>query len=258
MPGWGPIGRFAIGELPVSAASPAQVYGGAFSQFSPVKRAGIAVAVIATTAAGFVAPPPAQATVFTSFSQPQRKAFRPVAWTFSPQAQTAQTAVFTAFSQPLPSRIKLPDELPSALFEVELPIAPPFTGFARFDQVIRPKSQICLLAAFQSEQLFVPQPDTHDLVFMGDQFRKKKRRDLIDEEISRKERLRRDLEQAVYGPEVVYSPPAAAQPDPKAAPPNVEELARSILAAREAQANAQRAAIDEDDENVIEMILRDL
>jgi len=30
------------------------------------------------------------------------------------------------------------------------------------------------------------------------------------------------------------------------------------LAAREAQANAQRAAIDEDDENVIEMILRDL
>lgn len=292
--GFDAIGRMALGQIsnptPASGTTPT----GPFSSFAPpLRKAGLAVAAIATTAVGFVAPPPAQAAaVFTQFSQPARKAVQQASWRFDLAPIQTQTAVFTRFSQPqiprinlpdeqpsalfevapppvisiafaqfsqpLPARIVIPDEQPSALFEVLPPPIPPFTGFARFSEYLPKKSVVFLYSQFQPEELFVPVPDTHDLVFMGDHFRKKKRRDLIDEEISRKDRLRRDLEQAVYGPEVVYSPAAAKEPDAKAAPPNVEELAKTIMAAREAQAKAHRASIDEDDENVIEMILRDL
>lgn len=255
MLGFDAVGRLALGEVPSATATTP-----AFSKFSDgTRKAGLAAAVIATTFVGFVPPPPAQAAkVFTKFSEPQRKAIQQALWRFQPPAPKAATAIFTKFSQPQPPKIMLPDEQPSPLFEVFPPQPPPFTGFATFSQPLRVKANVTLLAVqFTYTPTFTP-PDTHDLVFMGDQFRKKKRRDLIDEEVSRKARLRSDLEQAIYGPEVVYSPPPAALPEAPPAPPNIEELARAVMQARLAQEQAQRAAIEQDDEDVIEMILRDL
>jgi hypothetical protein len=291
--GFDAIGRLALGQLPPATATAAAP--NVFSaSAAPLRKAGLTAAVIATTVAGFIPPPQAQAALeFTQFSQPIfKKPIQQQPWLTTPAFIAPVNPPFSQFSQPRPSRVTLPDEQPStlfevapppivsiafsqfsqpryprtvladeqpsALFEVLPPPAPPFTGFARFEEVIRARARVDLLTQFSFTPLFIP-PDTHDLVFMGDQFRKKKKgKSPIDLELERKAKLRADLELAVYGPEVSYEPPVVEIPATPAAPPNVEELTRAIMAARAAHEHAQRAEIEQDDEDVIEMILRDL
>jgi hypothetical protein len=258
MPGWGPIGRFAVGELPV-AGGVTQPYGGSFSSFSAPRKAALAAAVIATTFVGFIAPPPAQAALsFTSFSQPAKKPVQAVSWNFVARPASAQTAIFTQFSQPGAARTVLPDEQPSALFEVLPPVGPPFTGFSSFDLVIQTRSNVALHLGRWWQPIILP-ADTHDLVFMGDQFRKKKRKpDLIDEELRRKAKLRADLELAIYGPEIKPEPVAEPVVAPPAPPPNVDDLTRIAMDLRSQSMSRQRRDAEQDDEDVLEMILKDL
>lgn len=67
----------------------------------PIRKTGLAVALLATTFAGFVAPPQARAAVFSKFGEAR------------------------------PARAVLPGEQPSALFET-VPLAVPFAGFMDF------------------------------------------------------------------------------------------------------------------------------
>lgn len=236
-----------------------------FSQFSQPAQKPLSPALAASvqfevTPPVFVPPPPTPPAVFSSFSQPiVRPAVlpseRPSALFEAPPQQII-TPVFTRFSQPA-ARPSLPAERPNQLLEVAPPSLPPFTGFAQFSIPVRPVNCAIKFASFQPTQLFVAQPDTHDLVLVSDQFRKKKRRDPIQDELDRRARLRADLELAVYGPEVTYEPQRPVIEAPKA-PPNVGELAAVIMRVKEAEREAQRHAIDQDDEDVIELILRNL
>lgn len=172
MPAFGALGQFPTAGGPFEQRT---FVSSGFQQ--PVKKAGLAAAVIATTFAGFVSPPSAQASTqpvqaFTKFSEPARKAIvqpawlatpflpSPVAAIFSPFDQPARRnavpaaawlqpplvvratpAVFSQFSQPLISRSVIADEQPSALFDAMPPTTVPFVGFFPFDapQFARPK-----------------------------------------------------------------------------------------------------------------------
>lgn len=89
MLGFGSLGEFALGEFSFQPPT------AAFSDFSVTARmrSGLAVAIVATTFGGFVAPPRALA---------------------SPE--------FSQFSQPLALRATIADEQSSALFEITLPV----------------------------------------------------------------------------------------------------------------------------------------
>ena len=280
MLGFGALGEFALGE------GPTQRQGGIFSQFSsPIRRAGLAVAVASTTFSGFVAPPPAQAAIpFTKFSEPAKKKPQLAVWNFSippagtqtaiftqfsaptlkkripqsfdnaPQPGFFQPAVFSAFDQPRFAKAK-PALQPQGLFET-VPAIPPFTGFATFAQPLKAKTNV----QYGFQPFIAPPvvPDTHDGVFVKKK-RKKVGPDPIDLELEEKAKRRAAIELAVYGPEVTYEPQRSIlEPLPPAPPPNVEDLARVIVQARNAEIEAQRLALEQDDEDVLEMILRDL
>lgn len=258
--GFDAIGRMALGQISQPTTVATFTPTPSTRWFDPVRK-GLSVAVIATTFVGFVPPPQAKATpAFTKFAEPVRKTNPALqaAWKFSPVALRSQTAIFTQFSQPQIPRINLPDEQPSALFEILPPQAPSFTGFARFSEYLPKKSVVFLYSAFQPEPGFVPVVDTHDGVWVKKK-RKKPDRDPLDLELEERAKRRAAIELAVYGPEVTYEPPApslfapAVQP-----PPNVEDLARAIMAAKKMHEQQQRAELDQDDEDVLEMILRDL
>lgn len=258
MLGFGALGEFALGEGPTSTAAPAQTLSGGNEWPDFVKKAGLTAAVIATTFGGFVAPPQARAATFTKFSEPLRKPNIALhaAWKFNPTVQRTQTAIFAQFSQPQISRVNLPDEQPSALFEVLPPQVAPFAGFARFIEYLPKKSVIFLYSAFPPTPVLIPVIDTHDGVWV-----KKKRRhgrDPLELELEERSKRRAAIELAVYGPEVTYEAPPATIFAPPAPPPNVEELARAIMAAKQMLEQQQRAALEQDDEDVLEMILRDL
>jgi len=143
MLGFGPLGELALGEIPDDQIQ-------SFGNFGlPLRKSGLAAAVIATTFVGFVAPPPAQAAL-----------------------------VFTKFSQPFNSRGLIVDEMPSAFFEVLPPAQPSFGGFANFSNAWRAKARsVALLDGFKSFHRFIPPPDRHDLVFMADERKRKKKRE---------------------------------------------------------------------------------
>lgn len=294
--GFDALGRLALGQLPQTAVAPAARTLTFGSAWTAPRKAGLAAAVIATTFAGFVAPPQARATTtFNKFSEPFRKANLALlaTWQFSPAApRTTQTAIFTKFSQPQIPRVNLPDEQPSALFEVRPPpvisiaftqfsqpivsranlsdeqpstlfevlppIAPPFTGFARFEGIIRAKLNVALYSTPLWLPTIAPAVDTHDGVWVKRK-RKKLDRDPLELEIEEKAKRRAAIELAVYGPEVTYEPPAPSLFAPTVQPPpNVEDLTRAIMAAKQMQEQQQRVALEQDDEDVLEMILRDL
>lgn len=288
MLGFGALGEFALGEGPFGSQT---LTPGPGWQSGVAKKA-ISAAVIATTFAGFVPPVPTTPTVFAAFSQPSRAAnlATQISWVQTPVVPAQAAALFTTFSQPaflrvnlpdeqpsalfeiappqpspftgflafslpLSNRTLLPDEQPSALFEVLPPQSPPFTGFAQFTGQIRVKANPS--TGFQSF-LFVPStPDTHDLVF--DVYRKKKpRRDLIDEELARKAKLRAGLELAAYGPPLEISYESIPEALPVAAPPDVAGLTKTILQAQEAQQQAMQAKHIADEEDDLEMILKEI
>lgn len=253
MLGFGALGEFALGEGP----TPKTFLAG--SQWAaPVKRTGLAVAIVAGSFTGFVPPPPAQAKgQFTQFAQPAAKKPQLASWHFTAPAPQAQTAIFSAFSQPFAPRIMLPDEQPSVLFEVLPPVLPPFTGFASFDIPLQAKVNIAIHVGRWWGPITLP-VDTHDGVWIKKK-RKKPDRDPIDLELEERAKRRAAIELAVYGPEVTYEPqPSIIKTHAPIPPPNVEDLAKTIVALRTAEIEAQRKAIEQDDEDVLEMILRDL
>lgn len=135
MLGFGALGEFALGEGP----NPNNNFvGGSFSQ--PNVRKGLAVAVIATTFAGFVAPPAAKATpVFSDFSAQPRppKALRIVhqpQGLFVTQRTTQPFVGFQDFALPQYSRGQIPDEQQSTWLFESAPTAIAFSGFYDFNQ----------------------------------------------------------------------------------------------------------------------------
>lgn len=253
MLGFGALGEFALGEGPFGQTRPVG------SQWqTPIRKAGLTAAVVATTFVGFVPPPPVQAArVFTQFSAPQpKKAVNAASWQFVAPPARAQTAIFSAFSQPQFNRVLI-DEVPSSFFEPQPPPVPPFTGFAKFDLPIQVKFKVALYADRWWQPITLP-VDTHDGVFVK---RKKKRHgpDPIDLELEKKAKRRAALELAVYGPE----PEIPAQISPETAvinspPVDVTELARAILAAQQAQVESIRAQEIADEEDDLESILREI
>lgn len=224
MLGFGALGQFALGEGPTQTNN---FIGGGNAHL--VRKAGISAAVIASTFGGFVAPPqPAQAGPFSQSVQPLRL-----------------------------DRIKIPDQQPSPLFDLEPPPPPPFTGFSQFTDTWRVKP--VNIAAFQPVS-FVPPPvipDTHDGVWV----KRKKRRsgpEPIELELEEKAKRRAALELAIYGPEVEYSEPPTAFAAPPPLPPDVAELARVMAAAQAAHHQAIRGQQDMDEESELEAILREI
>lgn len=227
MLGFGAIGTIAVATGPNNPAVAPTFNPQPFSNWSAPRKAGLAVAVIASGVAGFVAP-----------------------------AAPVHAGPFTQFSQPIAPRVVLPDEQPSALFEIEPPTSPPFTGFARFDLPIRAKYNVALFTNFTIVP-FTPVVDTHDGVWVK---RKKKRSgpDPLDLELEERAKRRAAIELAIYGPEVTYEPPPSPIAEPSKPPPNTEELTRIIMQMKAAEFEAKRRADEQDDEDVLEMILKDL
>lgn len=222
MPGFGALGEFALGEGPFAQTLPT---GAQWS--TPVRKAGLAIAVIAGSFTGFVPQPPAQAA-----------------------------PIFSQFSQPQFQRSVIPDEQPSALFEFAPP-APPFTGFCTFEGPIKAKLNVALISSRWWQPITLP-VDTHDGVFVKKK-RKKLDRDPIELELEEKARRRAAIELAVYGPE----PEISAQISPEKPvinrpPPDVSELARMVLATREAEAERIRQEQIQAEEDDIEAILKDI
>lgn len=254
MLGFGALGQFALGEGPFAPTRPVG------SQWAaPVRKAGLAVAVIAGSFTGFVPQPPAQAApVFTQFSQPiaQPKTAVQIGFTNAPQPAFVQPYVFGTFSQPLLLRNPVADEQPSTLFEVEPPQAPPFTGFATFEGIIRAKFNVALHATRWWQPITLP-VDTHDGVWV----KKKKKRgpDPIDLELEEKARRRAAIELAVYGPD----PDISAQISPEkpvihSPPPDVTDLVRIAIAMQQAEKERLQQEQIKSDEDDLEAILKDI
>lgn len=294
MLGFGSLGEFALGESQTPSTRTFQPR--LFSNFAtPLVNTGLAVAILATTFGGFVAPPvtPAAATPipqFAQFSLPPAKRQIIAGWSFVAPPIQAQTAIFTAFSQPQIPRVNLPDEQPSALFEIAPPpvisivftqfsqpqfsrtvipdeqpstlfeilppASPPFTGFARFEGNIQARFNAALVG-YVSFVAPLPVPvDTHDGVWV----KRKKRsgRDPIDLELEEKASRRAALELAVYGPAKQIIPPKPVKRPVINSPVDVADLAKIVLSARQAHDESIRAQASSDDEDDLESILREI
>lgn len=105
--------------------------------------------------------------------------------------------------------------------------------------------------------IYLPIQDTHDGVWVK---RKRKRHgpDPIDLELQEKASRRAALELAVYGPEVEYREPSTVVDALPPAPPNVAELAQVIASAQAAQHQQARLQAEQDDEDDLEAILREI
>lgn len=227
-----------------------------FSSFSQPAPARLNIAVSTANAVNTPSRPTSAPAVFSSFAQPVQRKSQPQSFTNAPQPRPAQSFVFGQFSQPQFARTNLPDEQPSALFEVLPPQAPPFTGFAKFEGIQRAKFNVALFSDFKFTIFPIP-VDTHDGVWVK---RKRKRLgpDPIEIELAEKASRRAALELAVYGPEVQYS---ESSPVFEALPPkpiNVAELAKVMAAAQQAHYQAQRSRDEHDEEDDLESILREI
>lgn len=263
MLGLGALGQLALGQGPSSSSPPPPatqtlVFGSSFGAPLATK---LAIAVIASTFGGFVAPPQsAQAAVFSQFSQPFAPRInlpdeQPSAL-FEVAPPPVISIVFTQFSQPQFNRAVIPDEQPSTLFEILPPVAPPFTGFATFEGIIRARFNVALY----SDIRFVPAPiipaDTHDGVWV----KRKKRsgRDPIDLELEEKASRRAALELAVYGPAKQIIAPKPVKTPVINSPVDVVDLAKIVLLARQAHDESIKAQASSDDEDDLESILREI
>ena len=196
---------------------------------------------------------------FTPFSQPRPAKLNPALQAWQPLPLLEPTPPpptdipftgFTQFSQPRPAKrnAELTSFQPLPLLAPQMP----FMNFTAFSQPL-PKKNLIPLLAWQPFTLLEKPPDRRDGVFV-----KRKRppqRDLIQDELDEKARRRAAIALAVYGPEIVYEPPPVPVPPQ---PPNVLELAQIIMRARDAERQALQQALEQDDEDVIELILKDL
>lgn len=282
MPGWGPIGQFAVGELPVSGVTQAPFSATFLEPAKPIRRS---VALVTSLNVLLYSspfqqnwPPAKRVNPFVpSASRPLNLLqianlgpFAKLDWgiAFRRQSSAPQaipynlnpTASLGPFTQSLIIPARTPSRIQPALAPNIVLLDLQSTPFAQLNWNISRKFRLERPApSFLGLNLsLIPIPDTHDLVFIGDQFRKKKKRpDLIDEELARKAKLRADLELAIYGPPPV-EPPQPAAAIPIALSPNVEDLAKIIVQMKTAELDAHRKALERDDEDVIDLILRDL
>jgi hypothetical protein len=233
-----------------------------FSKWDAPRKAGLTAAVVATSFVGFVASPPAQAAPpFTQFSQPTAKKVNQsiaASWQIAPRASQVQTTVFSSFSQPQPNRSTLADEQPNTLFEVLPPQSPPFTGFARFEGIIRAKFNVALYSTFIPTPFLAPIVDTHDGVFVKRKSKRKGWRDPIELELEERAKRRAALELAIYGPEPTILPKVPSKVPLIAPPVDVEELAKVIAAVQAVHHQALRTQAEQDDETELEAILREI
>lgn len=296
MLGFGVVGEFALGEGPTSTSTPppTTVYTTFSASSSPIHK-GLAIAVIATTFAGFVPPlaksaigpfsqfsqplptrinlpdeqpsilfevlPPQSFTlVFSRFGEPLQRRSWSQSFSNAPLFQFIQPYVFGQFSQPQFNKLSLPDEQPSALFEVLPPPLPPFTGFAKFSDVWTIKKfNVSLFTTFNFTP-FVITPDTHDIVFLDDRKKRKKRKqpNLIQQELDERQKRREAIELAAYGPIVEYSLPEYT-PEQKYQPKaDVNGLAQVILARRQKDESNRQMKIRQDEEDEFEDLLKDI
>ena len=288
MLGFGQLGLLAIGQLPTSAIPKANTFSSSSWSANPVKR-GISVAVIATTFVGFVPPQtPSVSIPFTKFSQPSKIRANQESWRNAPIFQVSRQPVFSKFSTPFNSRVNLPDEQPSALFEIkppifqsaifsifsqpqfarinppdeqtgtffeiQLPAQAPFTGFARFSDVILAKSTVFLNPEFIQFNFTPAIPDTHDGGWIK---KRKKRQDPLELKIQEERNRRAALELAVYGPEVEYKIEIPRFEEPKK-PIEVGDLPQIIASMQHKNYTDEIARSQDDDENELAMILRDI
>lgn len=246
--GFGTIGQFALGQ-----ASNPQSGGGNFSSWDSPARKVLAAAVIATTFVGFVAPPaPAKASAFTQFSQPKTLKPLQTAWLRTPAFIPQVFTTFSKFSQPQFQQLNLPDEQPSAFFEIVPPALPTFIGFAQFQDYFQRKP--ILVTNFTAFNLLPIVPDAHDGGWIK---KKKKRKDPLELKLEEERGVRAALELAFYGPEVTYEIPVPKfEPIPQ--PIDVGDLPQVIASAQHNQylSSVKQDADDEEDE--LAMILKDL
>jgi len=252
MLGFDAIGKLGLGELPEPSGA-AQTTAVNPEWPDIVRKSGLAVAVVATTFVGFVAPPPAQARVFSEFSRPAKpKALLP-SWHFTARATVQPAALFSRFDQMVLNKAPIPDEQPSAFFEIAPPTAPPFTGFATFPIPFRAK---ITLGEFKPWPIVYPVKDTHDLGVFVKKKRKGSSPDRFKDELDIKIKRRLAIYDALH-PEVSYTFPDFVLPS-YSPPPKVDDLASLIVAAQrkfEETKNATDLQADEDD---IEQILKDI
>jgi hypothetical protein len=247
MLGFGALAQFSLVDVGSKKTQ------GVFSSLSQPTKKSLAVAVIATTFVGFVAPQPVQARVFTQFSQPKLKKPLHQAWLNSVFVAPQSRTVFSSFSQPQFGKPSLPSEQPGQLF-VGIPQSSPFTGFARFSDILLSKPKVHLFSSFNFSP-FVAPPDTHD----GGWVKKRKKKPVDSLALKLEEQLKRraDIELAVYGPEVKYeiTVPKFEAPKP---PADIGNLPQIIALAEHQNYLASIKQADDDEEDELAMILKDL
>jgi hypothetical protein len=132
------------------------------------------------------------------------------------------------------------------------------TPFANFVYPAAVKAKFALPAYSYNVALYTPILDTHDGVWVKKK-RKKLDRDPLDLELEEKAKRRAAIELAVYGDPKTYElPPEVKFYGTPAPPPNVEDLTKAIMAAKQMQEQQRLAELEQDDEDVLEMILREI
>lgn len=194
---------------------------------------------------------------FSKFSEPPKKTTPAweLPWLFKIPVPQPQTTVFASFSQPLITRVALPDEQPSTLFEVLPPQGPPFTGFAQFTDILKGKLNLALFTQFTFVPAITPPIDTHDGVYVKK--RKKKPYDAALDELETRRKRREAIELAIYGPPVEYKLPELTFP-PRVVKPDIGDLPQIIMTAKLEQAKQIQARNEADDEDDLEQILKDI
>jgi hypothetical protein len=281
MLGFGALGEFALGEGPI--ANP-PLGGGNFPPATPVRRTTpprvVSVNLCLIASLGPFAqtnyPLPKSLKPAAPLAAPYNNSLlaQPLRQTDWPAAKrvplraisnsSPQNLPLIASLGPFKQTVWTPAQKPQNAVGAVQPNVPLLvqqsTPFVNVSFAVPAKARFALPFQVPNTVVFVPPPDTHD----GGVFVKKKRKkigpDPIELELEEKAKRRAAIELAIYGPEVTYEPQRSIleAPLPPAPPPNVEDLARVMVQVRSAEMEAQRQALEQDDEDVIEMILRDI
>jgi|ERR1700748_1578382 len=229
---------------------------------TPSKPPNPALQSDATSAFPFTANPvvPGQAP-FAQFLPPQKPVNNAISFSNNPllgPSQTLQQFADFSFTTPKPFTF---GTQPSGLFETRVP-DPASSGpvFVKFSLPQRFPTNVTLLVTMKQFP-FNPPPspkpvfviDTHDGV------KKRKKRDVYREEQDRRKRLRQDIEQVINTPvETVYEPlPDWIPPEIQQAP-DYSELIKIIVEMRQRQLHEHLLKQQQDEDDDMDFILRNL
>ncbi len=282
--GFGPLAQRPLADIP-SNGTP----GGFFSSFGQPVRRGLTAAIIASTgviAAPFV--PPATTPAFASFNQPLQKKLKAYDQPTQTQFSFQQSYIFSQFDQPRRNRQHYVDDSSAWLEQEPTPFQP--YVFLSFDQprkgkqhyiedssawleqeppqIVtwgwnsefsqpRKKSVLTTTSVSWSFVPFIPAPPDP---YVPDTYRKrkhkKKKYDLVDQQIQERLDRIKDIELAVYGPPVEYK---FTVPN-YVVPPSVDpgSLPAIMLAIQHKKIAQIKADEDSEDEAEIEDILKEL